>query len=226
MSAALKIFEPSHEADTTVMILPGVLREDLAYDQYNLQAMDGDLLLWEPRDAMGEIIAHETNGPFCHASGVVHVHGRPFQSAYAEGENGFLSPLSAEVRRNSGKISVFRVRASDQQRERVAAHLLGDLGGDYAWVNLGLIAADIGWLARAARHLPWLRREYDRQLALQSRKRSGAICSQHQARAWKIGGLVDFCPGKPLALISPNDIARSAYVHYVGTLTWPENWRS
>lgn len=223
MSAALKIFEPAPEAAITD-ILPGVMRIPLPYDIYRQVALDGDILLWEPRDLEGEIIARETKGPFCHASGAVAIHGRLFQSAYREGENGFLSPLSAEVRRHSGIISVFRVAAPDEQRKRVAAHLLDDLGGDYQWANLGLIAADLSWLARVARRLPWLNREYQRQFALQSRKRSGAICSQHVARAWATGAQIVLV-GKPLALISPNDLARDRRAKYVGTLTWPEGWK-
>lgn len=224
MPCPLKIFE----ADATDNPLR-LSRVALSYELYRRSAMDGDLLLWEPRpqprDEIGHIIAAATRGSFCHASGVVHVHGRPFQSAYREGQNGFLSPLSAEVRRNSGLISVFRVAMTDEQRERVAAHLIEDLGGDYAWANIALIAGHWGWVGRLAASIPFVRAGLERGDELQSRKQSGAICSQHYARALQAGANVELSPGRQLALISPNDLGRSARVKYLGTLIWPENWK-
>ena len=197
------------------------------YDAYRRDAQDGDVLLWEPRDEIGRLIAAETNGPFCHASAVVYVHDRPFQSAYAERLNGFLSPLSAEVRRHSGMINVYRVpQLPAGARQGIRHHLLEDLGGDYEWANILQFAAEATWLGRWLERLPWLRPGVQRRRESLARSRTSSICSQHVARAYGRGAKLELCPARSYSRTSPNDLYRSARLKYHGTLVWPDKWRT
>jgi hypothetical protein len=211
-------------------IVPGTPHLWLPYDRYSPES--GDVLLWAPQSAAGWAICLETDGPFCHASAVVRIVTRPWQAAYREGLNGYLSPLSAEVRRHSGVISVFRPRDPEtgracgvDTRSRVGVELMGSLSGDYAWPNIALIFAQrsrfLRWLARI---LPPLRWRWDAELARQTRKRTSAICSQAVARAWREGAGIDLVDGRELPLVTPNDIFRGCRECYLGTLTWPEKW--
>lgn len=219
-------------------LLPGVSRKLLGYDEYRATACEADILLWEPGDLTGRVIAAFTAGPFCHASLVVRVAGRLFQAAYSEGKDGHLSPLSAEIRRHSGRVSVFRVKERprrngipgrplmEQEREWIASRLVNSLGGDYAWRNIRLIA--YAMLFRWCDRVPALRNLFDRLLDEQARKHTSAICSQDVVRAFRTAAAVPLVPGlTPTAepLVSPNDIGRGQAGNYVGTLVWPENWK-
>lgn len=195
------------------------------YDVYRADALDGDVLLWKPHDLIGELIARETNGPYCHASAVVFVHDRPFQSAYREGENGFLSPLSAEIRRNSGQIDVYRAPIDAIQRAQIRRHLLDDLGGDYAWANIQQFVLDASWFGRLFEGLPWFRARLQSRRASLERSRTSSICSQHVARAYGRGARYELCPQRSYSRTSPNDLARSPRLKYHATLTWPEGWK-
>ena len=216
-------------------IIPGLNRVWLPYDSY--VAANGDFLLWEATTAAGLAIAVETKGPFVHASGVVKIMMRPFQAAYQEGLNGYLSPLSAEVRRHSGKISVFRPFDPDTQSlgtkrpfgpdvcDRVAFEFMNSLGGDYEWTNIALIFAQRSLLLRlAAKVIPPLRHYWERELARVNRKRTSSICSQNVARGWAKGADLELVEGKPLPLVTPNDLGIACRDAYLGTLTWPAKW--
>ncbi|MDE2426742.1 MAG: hypothetical protein KGO96_12645 [Elusimicrobia bacterium] len=209
-------------------IIPGLRRAWLPYNEY--AASNGDILLWEAHTAAGLAIAIETGGPFVHASGVVVAIGRPWQLAYQEGLNGYASPLSAEVRRHSGKISVFRpdyfgLPLGRASCDDVAYELANSLGGDYEWTNIALIFAQRSLILRALAHVfPCLRRRWEAELERTNHKRTSAICSQNVARAWLSGAGLELVKGKPLSLVTPNDIGLACRNAYLGTLTWPENW--
>lgn len=198
-------------------LLSGVPRRELPYHEYRLIARDCDVALWEPRDFSGKVIAVATDGPFCHVTGLVWIHGRLWSAGYEERCNGFLSPISADVRRHPGKISVFRptVALDDTQRRNILRHLVGDLTGDYAWKNIRLITVahllGLRWFTWCQAYKDLIRR--------QSLKTKSAICSQHIARSFRLGAEVRFV-NKHDAIVSPNDLARSPLLHYLGTLTW------
>jgi hypothetical protein len=221
--------------DCTHEIIPGLKRVWMPYDSY--VASNGDFLLWEWTTAAGLAIAVETKGPFVHASGVIKINQRPFQAAYQEGLNGYLSPLSAEVRRHSGKISVFRPFDPDtfsqgKKRpfgpdvcDRVAFEYANSLGGDYEWTNIALIFAQRSMLLRlVGTVIPPLRRRWEQELARTNRKRTSSICSQNVARGWLKGADLELVEGKPLPLVTPNDLGTSCREAYLGTLTWPAKW--
>lgn len=199
----------------------GVVRCWLPYSEYRSEALDGDVALWEPRDFCGKLIATATDGAFCHATGLVWLHDRLWSAGYEERCNGCLVPLSAEVRRHPGKISIFRTvpALDDHKRKHVARHLIGDLTGDYAWKNLRLITLGhllgLRWFTWCDSYRAWIRR--------QSLQTKSAICSQHIARAFRRGANVQFVM-KHDAVVSPNDLARSPLLTYIGTLTWQENF--
>lgn len=223
-------------------ILPGVPRRTISYNEYRHDANDADILLFEPSGCWmerfgGALIAHATDGPFDHAAAVkwivgdnheVGIDDRPWVSEYTIPVP-HLVPLSAKVRQYSGKVSVFRYRGLDPKdeeprSEKIGAELMKTLGGQYRYGNLGLIAltrlALIRWLFW---FVPALRRWRDRWIARESRKRTYGICSQHVSRAYKFGAGIELVR-KPLAEISPNDIARCPQLEYLFTLTWPNDW--
>lgn len=201
----------------------GVVRRWLPYAQYRREALDGDVALWEPRDFCGKLIATATDGAFCHATGLVWLHDRLWSAGYEERCNGYLAPLSAEVRRHPGKISVFRTvpPLDDHKRKQVGRHLIGDLTGDYAWKNLRLITLGhllgLRWFTWCETYRAWIRR--------QSLLTKSAICSQHIARSFRRGANVQFVM-KHDAVVSPNDLARSPLLAYLGTLTWDESFQN
>lgn len=201
-------------------LLPGIVRREISYDVYRSLAENGDIALWVPRTISGWFIAQGTDGPFCHASGIVRAHGRLWQAGYEEGRHGYVSPLSAEVRRWTGTISIFRLRGIEAtERVAIGEHYVSDLGGDYGWTNIRLIA----WAHMLGlRWFTWLP-AYRRAVLDRCAKTSSAICSQHIARSIR-RATRRVLLRKDEALISPNDIARSPLLDYVGTLTWPEAW--
>ena len=198
---------------------------NLDYDQYRAEARDADIALWAPRDQIGRIIAAETGGPYCHVSGIAFdCYGRLWQYGYhAITHGGYGSPLSKEVRQNSGCITVFRLKPEFKfEPEHVVEHLVGDLGGDYA---MGDIRINVdAWLFDK---FPFLKRvfrgTYEKRVEVSDRKKSTADCSHHIARAYKLGTHISLCD-KPLSIISPNDIARSTALRPVGTLVWPAHF--
>ncbi|MFN8857359.1 MAG: hypothetical protein ACK50P_17475 [Planctomycetaceae bacterium] len=200
-------------------LILGVVRRWLPYAEYRAQALDGDVALWEPTSLYGHLIATATDGAFSHSSGLVWLHDRLWSAGYEEHCNGHLSPLSAEVRRHSGRISVFRTvpPLDDHKRKHVARHLIGDLTGDYAWRNIRLLT--LGQLV-GLRWLTWMQ-PYRRWLREQSLRADATICSQHIARSFLRGAGVHFVH-KFDAAVSPNDLARSPLLTYLGTLTWQE----
>ncbi|MBI3866818.1 MAG: hypothetical protein HY290_33480 [Planctomycetia bacterium] len=202
-------------------ILPGIPCHDLPYVDYRHSARDCDVALWEPRDFSGKLIAVATDGPFCHVSGLAWLHGRLWSAGYEERCNGFLSPLSAEVRRHPRKISVFRptLHLDERQRQAILRHLVGDLTGDYAWKNIRLIT--LGHLL-GLRWFTWIP-AYREMIRKQSLQTKSAICSQHIVRSFRRGANLRFV-NKHDAVVSPNDLARSPLLHYLGTLTW--QWSS
>jgi len=202
-------------------LITGVVRKWLPYAEYRQQALDGDVALWEPRDFAGKLIATATDGAFCHATGLVWLHDRLWSAGYEERCNGYLAPLSAEVRRHSGKISVFRtiLPLDARQRQQVARHLTGDLSGDYASKSIRLLTLGhllgLRWFTWCQTYRRWIRR--------QSLLTKSAICSQHIARSFRRGAGIQFVL-KHDAAVSPNDLARSPLLTYRGTLTWQESF--
>jgi hypothetical protein len=99
----------------------------------------------------------------------------------------------------------------------VAQHLIGDLAGDYGWKNIGLLTLGqlIGfrWLTWLSLYRSWIRH--------QSLVTHSSICSQHIARSFQRGAGISFVQ-KFDAAVSPNDLARSPLLTYLGTLTWQE----
>jgi hypothetical protein len=188
-----------------------------------------DVLLWEPHGSfrsrfMGQAIADATGGPFCHASLTIRANGFLLDGGYHYAINGYMRHLSSEVRENSGSISVFRpVPELDAITEHeVANNVMGSLTGRYAIGNIGLItlALTCGW----AKHLPFADDWFRAAIRRASHRRTGAICSQDVHRGYRMKGKTVLVDGKDEALISPNDLARSPRLKYVGTLTWPTHW--
>lgn len=202
-------------------------RKPLLYYDYRNRASDCDLALWEPCDQRGRFIAEATEGPFCHISTIVRFEDRLWNIAYEEGRNGFISPLSGDVRRFSGKISVFRLSTLSQvERDGVRRRLFSTIGGDYQWRSIRLLALAHFALFRFAERIPAVREWYDGLVKRQCAKHSSGICSSYVARSFRLGAGIHF-GSKPEALVSPNDIVRCASpaLDYLGTLTWPREWK-
>src|SRR5262249_41162308 len=89
------------------------------------------------------------------------------------------------------------------------------LTGDYDWNNIRLIT--LGHLL-GLRWFTWWP-AYRALIRRQSLQTKSAICSQHIARSFRRGADLLFV-NKHDAVISPNDLARSPRLDYVGTLTW------
>lgn len=206
-------------------ILPGIRRQSIDFDGYRKIAREADIALFEPTSPVMRLIAAGTEGPFSHAAGIFFMHDRLWQGAYTLPEP-CLTPLASQVRRHSGKISIFRVRTlDDEQRKAIVHHFLSDLGGDYGLRSIGFFL--MGYLA-VPRFLmtliPALRDRWLAGIEKASRKHSSAICSQHIARAVYRGTGIRLVT-KELANVSPNDIGRSSAVTYVGSLLWPQSWQ-
>lgn len=200
-------------------------RRVLRWNEYYRTAQDADVALWEARSIDGELIAFATGGPWCHATGVVHINGRLWSAGYEERRDGYLAPLDAAVRHYPGKISIFRApRFSGgdfglRSLDAVARRLVDDLDGDYQWRNIRLIALTHTLAGQVLARSTWYR-----SLALQqSLKTRSAICSQHVHRSFRLGAHVDLVPNKREALVTPNDIGQSKLLTYVGTLEPDEN---
>lgn len=209
---------PVLTGDRRIIVLP--------FKLYREQAKDADILLWRPSsfwDIQGRTIAWGTDGPYKHASMVMLLFGRLWQAGYHMKGNGQLSPLSGEVRRFNRTIDVYR--CSDmipRARSEVAQAAVYSMGGDYQMKNIGLITA--AFLAGGLGRIPFIKEWFKQIVQHQYRMRSGAICSQDVHRAFRTAGKVELCPGFDEPLVSPNDISRSKFVQYLGTLTWPDNW--
>lgn len=203
----------------------------LEYDHYREQARAGDILEWEPDgffDLQGRAIADGTHGPYKHTSIVLKMHDRLMQAGYHAIVGGAITPLSAEVRRHSGKIHVYRViqgarhggEPADVQRGAIS-----QIGGDYSMLAIRLIAFGHLLLGKLLLRLPKVREWYAGIVNRASSHTANRICSQYVHSVWRTYGDVTLCPGVAEALISPNDIAKSQHVTRLGTLVWPEKWR-
>lgn len=206
-------------------ILPGVPRVEKAWDCARHDLQPGDVCLWEPHDAISYAIARETKGPFCHASVVDIVHATPIDMGYHYASDGCMTLLRHQVQLHSGKISVFRIPGlHDAERRTVAAYAMNGLGGAYAIDNIALIALGQFGIGRLLGLIPPLKRWYLDRVRRQSRKKSSAICSQNVHRAYREGLRLNLVSGKAEALVSPNDLARSARLKYQFSMTYPQNW--
>lgn len=191
----------------------------ISYHAYRRVMEPCDVALWEPHSTtllvrLGEeAIAKYTDGPYCHASCVGYNGQRIWQYGY-QFWNGYGSPLSGEVKRNSGGIAIYRA-VTPYDKNVVMSHMIGDLAGHYDFTDLGLIglSALVGYgvLSRF--------RGYREAVLRRSRETSNSICSQHVARSFGYAG-VKFRLDDEYGLVSPNDLARPTFMKYIGHLTW------
>lgn len=190
-------------------LLPRIKRQQHDYEDYRKVAKDCDLALWEPTSWWGNCIANGTGGPFSHITAVMRWNGRLMNVGYEEGKGGFAAPFRHDVERYGGKIHIFRADAKFD-RAAVSAALINNLGFDYAWSNIKLIALTHSMGLRLFQPA-WLQR----RIIEASHKTGGGICSQHVARSFAADG-VRFI-GKQLAVTTPNDIGMSAIATYICT---------
>jgi hypothetical protein len=197
---------------------PSFQHRPLAWSDYQRTACDADVALWAPRDPAGEVIAWATGGPFCHATGIVHWFGQICSAGYEEHRNGFGAPLERAVADHPGKIAIFRCPALGHRLKEtgeVSRRLVEDLDGVYQWRNIRLIALSHTLLGRAF----LTRTTWYQSLALrQSLKTKSAICSQHVHRSFREGARITLVPHKRESLVTPNDLASSSQLIYLGTL--------
>jgi len=198
----------------------------LPYPEYiNHFARDCDVLLWEPTSWYGKIIARSTDGPFSHATACLRWNGEWMSAGFEEGKGAVVEPLSSVVDRYPGAVSVFRpillepgdLSPSDgpwDPTQRLAAikhDMISGLVGKYQWRNIRLIVLT---------HLPltklffpnWVKKRIEKA----THGTAGGICSQWVARAFR-GNRVQFLR-KPVAVTTPNDLALSLKLNYLGTL--------
>lgn len=210
-------------------LTPSIERRTISYkSEYRDTARDCDVLLWEPSvprwwkpsSWYGRMIAEATGGgPWCHVTAAAlwktpgMAGSRVMSVGYDEHRGGVAVPLSQEIERFPGTISVLRVKHLNAiSRGSILAQLVGHLGGDYEWRNIKLFA--IG-------HFVGLRflfgSRYRDWVAEASKSTVNGICSQHVARSFFRGANVRFVD-KRFNDTSPNDIGLSAIVEYLGTL--------
>lgn len=191
----------------------GIDEVQLPYDEYRQQARNADVLLWRPTSLWGHVIAAGTQGPWCHAAGVVWHRNRLCSVQYREGVGGYAVPTSTEINQWPGRADVFRVARLDEvQRDDIADTMFGTLGGPYGWGRIGAIALHsvliLRWLHNTPRVGDWLHRQASRTTA--------NICSSHVDNSYRRHGVL--FTRRPSGLVTPNDLGRSAVLDYVGTL--------
>lgn len=198
----------------TELLLPEIPRVELSYADYRAQALDCDIALWEPTSWYGRVIATATDGPFSHISGILWWEDVLMSAGYEEGRGGFVEPLKTVVTRYPGVVSIFRVRNEvNFNQATVKQALRGRLGYEYRWSNIRLLALMNLPVVRWFRRGEWFRNKVQQA----SRYTGGGICSEHIARSFAEDKVVFV--RKAVATVTPNDIAQSGIVEYVGTLT-------
>ena len=207
------------------MILPRTPFHELSYLDYREMARDCDLLLWTPTSWFGRMIAAATGGPFSHVSAATWWEERLMSVGYEERKGGSAVPLRNEVLQHPGVISVFRIDEEiDFEPRFVKARMINDLGFPYSWTTLRKLSLLYLPVVRWLRGTSWMRSLLENpslsHLARSSRQPAGRICSQHVARSFAEDDV--FFIHKPLAQVTPNDIALSETVEYLGTLVLPE----
>lgn len=187
----------------------------LPHEQYRGDARDFDLLLWRPKglSLFGRAITLATAGPYSHASVAYWCAGRLWSLEYSEGVGGgHARLLSADVRRWSGAIDVFRVPDFEppEQTGELIGQTLATMDLRYSWTA---IAAFLLGVAPVTRLFPALRRRVARAGAF--------VCSTWAAHVYQHILGVQLVDGPPMDA-TPNDLARSRDTQYRGTLEWQE----
>ncbi len=191
----------------------------LTFAEYEAQAQDCDLLLWEPTTLYGRVIAYGTGGPISHISTVLRCNGILWSAGLEEKSGrGVKVPLKAEIHRWPGKISVFRVNGlADESRSRIVAALLENLEASYCWGAIRISALWQLGLFRMSMIFPHWRDWYERKVAKYD-EQNQAVCSQYIHRSFSKGAGHRMFVKKTSSLVSPNDIGQSADTEYLGTL--------
>lgn len=211
----------------STFLIPGVKRREVRWDEAKNEILDGSILLWEPHDFIGREIARNTNGPFCHASVCGFAWGSLFEGGYHIQGDGSINLLRKQVRLYSGKIHVFKIHGlTDAERHAFAVHAMNGLAGKYADEDILLNAMSETWLGQLLLCIPPLYRWWVDRAKRMSRKKSTADCSQNVVRAAREALRMSLCSGKPEALVSPNDIGRSARLDYCCSPVWPKGWKT
>ena len=194
----------------------GITERQLPYAEYREQALNADILLWRPTSMWGRVIAAGTRGPWCHAAAVRWSTGtrrRLMSMQYREGVGSYETPTRDEVAKWPGKCDVFRVPdLSDERRQGIADRLFDNLGGDYSWKSIWLIAMGYLPVLRWMHNVPGVGEWVEGKLA----ESAALICSSFVADGYWTDG-VTFVR-RETGLVSPNDIGRSTVGKYLGTL--------
>lgn len=180
-----------------------------AYGEARGAIADGDLLLWRGRG----LIAIAGRGPWCHAELASWWNGDLFSLGMVRCGGGRAVLLSNLVRRQPGRIDVFRARRDrwPEWRPGLAVRAMRRLCGRQ-YGSWGL------WRA-AMLHLPVVR--WFARPATDDEAENGSgpmFCSQAVAYACRTAG-VDPVPGLADRITEPADLARSAFFRYWATLT-------
>lgn len=197
--------------------------KEIELADYLADAVDCDLLLWEPTSWYGYLIAAGTSGQVSHITAVVREGGVAWSQGLEEKSGrGVAAPLIGEVMRWPGKISVFRVpRLTPEDREGVKVCLSQNLKASYGWPAIRAIVLGQLFFFRFLVWLPgfsaWYRGLFDR-MENARQKTPLAICSSYIHRSFCDGCRRPVFVKKPSLSVTPNDIGRSSETVYVGTL--------
>lgn len=181
----------------------------LDYDTYRDTAMDCDILLWEPRNWYGEVVAIGTGGEFCHASLSCWLESRLWDLGFNELAGGAGRPLSGIIKANPGKASVFRLQGQFDSNE-VKRFFIDHLHEPYNWA--GVRRLSLLYLA-GVRLIPAVRRYVEDHL----QSSDGAFCSEAIHKAFICTQEVHLVR-RASSLTTPNDLATSPNLIYLGTL--------
>ncbi len=174
------------------------------------QLQDGDLLLFRRRG----LISIAGRGVHSHAAKVAWWGSELFCLEVREWLGGRAVTLESQVRRNPGRIDLFRVNPSgrwpEYDRDASTDYFKRLTGCDYGYKAV---------LEASLLHLPIIRTFVTPDVEDRSVDRRPPFCSQACAMADRLAGGVDPTPQLADRLTEPADLARSPFYQYAFTFS-------
>lgn len=166
--------------------------------------MTGDLIFFAGRSAWSNLIRLRSLSTFSHVGMIYEYRGQNWVIESLEGKGVRLVPLSVWsdwARRGMGRYAIFKLQATDEQRQMAVEFCLSRVGFEYASPR------------QFVRSFGWLTRKVSRWLGLpEDENAKRYFCSELIAAALKYAGLK--IP-KPPVRMTPGDVALLSYLDKV-----------
>lgn len=189
----------------------------MLYTEARDRIQDGDVLLFEAKGRVSQVISWATRSRYSHAAMAVWIKGRLMVAESREFRGCRLVPLSAAL--EDAHAAWFTMMPwGTVDRERVADAALARLGQPYGWLHLVRIALS-KLPTKLLRLIPYVGKwiPAGRQWSEDDQEPSGPrmICSEYVAHCYRAGG-ADLVPRLADRDTTPGDLARSALLGWRG----------